>query len=116
MRENSYPFGEMSRRQNSHLRQRKTLLGVLFVLCYGLLYGILLGDHGLRRYLELRETLAARSTQAYDSIVRNRRLFERVQALRTNDRALEETARKTLGVVRDNEIVYVFEPPDGGSR
>ena len=116
MYRNRYPFGEMSRRQNSHLRQRKTLLGVLAVISFGLLYGILLGNHGLRGYLDLRATLANRSTQAYQSIVRNRQLFEDVQALKTDDRALEEVARRTLGVVREDEIVYVFESPELSRR
>jgi cell division protein FtsB len=48
--------------------------------------------------------------------VRNRQLFEDVQALKTDDRALEEVARRTLGVVREDEIVYVFESPELSNR
>ena len=105
----------MTRRQRSHLHQRKALLGLLSCIALGLLYGIFLGDHGLRRYLELKDTMAERSADAYDRIVRNRQLFERVEALRTDDRALEEVARTALGVVREDEIVYVFGP-DGPIR
>ena len=58
-------------------------------------------------------SISTTDTPCLESIVRNRRLFEKVQALKTDDRALEEAARRTLGVVRDNEIVYMFDSPSG---
>lgn len=90
------------------LRQRRTLLWTLGLVTAGLLYGILLGNHGLHRYLELRSTESRRSGEAYIRVARNRALRERIEGLRTDPRALESEARAKLGVAGKNEIVYVF--------
>jgi cell division protein FtsB len=86
-------------------------LAVSAVVALGLLYSILLGNHGLRQYLALRSTLAVRSGEAYDRIVRNQQLARRLVGLRSDDRVLDKVARSTLGVVSRDEIVYVFSPP-----
>ncbi len=73
-----------------------------------MLYSLMFGGQGIKHMLGLNSWLDDLSVQAYARIVRNSDLREQVDALRTDDRALEEVARSTLGVVRDDEIVYVF--------
>ncbi len=90
------------------VKQRKTLIWTLALVTAGLLYGILVGKHGLRRYLELRSMSARRSGEAYARVVRNRSLLERIDGLRTDARVLESEARAKLGVAGKDEIVYVF--------
>ena len=106
----------MAIRQRNRVRQRKTLLAVLSIVTLALVYDILLGNHGLRRYLELRSVLETRSAEAYRRIVRNRTLLERLAGLRSDPRVLEEIARSNLGVVGEDEIVFVFRSPRDTSR
>ena len=81
-----------------------------------LVYGIVNGRHGARRYFELRRSLETRSREAYDRIARNRTLLEQVQGLRSDDKVLEKAARTTLGVVSEDEIVVVFREPQDTPR
>ena len=102
----------MGHRQHNRVQQRKALLTVLAVVLAGLVYGILLGNNGIRGYLELRATLQRRASEAYSRIARNRRLLEHLEGLRTDKRTLEEVARSRLGVTGEDEIVYVFRSAD----
>jgi cell division protein FtsB len=102
----------MRRGQRNYLQQRKLLLGVLTVMGLAMAHGILFGNQGIPRYLELRRAFVERSAKAYQRMERNQALSERLEGLRTSDRVLEEIARVHLGVVEDDEIVYVFRPPD----
>ncbi len=88
------------------------LLGLLTTMGVALLYGILFGDQGVRRFLELRGTFADRSTEVRKRVERNSELRNRLAGLRSSDEALAETARVNLGMVDEDEIVYVFRPPD----
>ena len=107
-----YLFGYMPRGQRNYLQQRKLLLGVLALIGLAMGHGILFGNQGIPRYLELRRAFSERSAKAYERMERNQSLSERLEGLRTSDRVLEEVARVQLGVVDDDEIVYVFRPPD----
>jgi cell division protein FtsB len=86
----------------------------LLAMCW-LVYAICVGDRGVRKLVTLRETLAERSHDAYRRIVRNRDLAAKIDAVRTDDRLLEELARARLGVVGRDEIVFVF-PADDPAR
>jgi len=94
------------------MRQRQALVAGLAVANVLLAFGILLGNHGLRQYLRLRATLQQRSGEAYERIVRNRTLLERLTGLRDDRRVVEEVARSNLGVAGTDEIIYVFRPSD----
>ena len=102
----------MPRGQRNYLQQRKLLLAVLTVMGLAMAHGILFGNQGIPRYLELRRAFVDRSAKAHQRMERNQSLAERLDGLRTSDRVLEEVARVHLGVVDDDEIVYVFRPPD----
>jgi len=77
---------------------------------------LLFGSRGLHNLLVLRASFSELSRQAYDRIQRNQELRERLAGLRSDDRVLEEVARSTLGVVHDDEMVYVFRPRGEESR
>ncbi len=100
--------------QHSATWQRRVFVGLLAV-AGALVYSILLSDHGLGRYLELRKRLDDRGHVAFRRAERNRRLAERLERLRTDPHALEEAARSTLGVVGEDEIVLVFPDRRGSS-
>jgi len=104
----------MSSRQRSRLEQRRLLFGLSLAAACVLVYSLLLSRNGVRRFTALRATLAERSHEAYQRIVRNRLLAEDISALQSDDRKLEEIARTRLGVVGQDEVVFVFpedEPP-----
>jgi len=103
-----YPLEDVARRQRKHAADQRPVLGALLVIVVVLLYGILLGHQGIGRYLALQKRLAVRSADASQRIERNRLLRDRLEGLRTNERFLEEVARSTLGVVRQDELVLVF--------
>jgi len=97
--------------RHARTRPRRTLLAILAAVNIALIIGILIGNHGLRQYLRLRATLKQRSGEAYERIVRNQALREQLTSIRTDQRAVEEIARSTLGVAGTDEIVYVFRNP-----
>jgi cell division protein FtsB len=86
------------------------LLGLLSTMAVALLYGILFGDQGIPRFLELRTTFAERSVAVRKRVERNSDLRIRLSGLRSSDEILAETARVNLGMVDEDEIVYVFRP------
>jgi len=98
--------------RRTRIRQRRALLAGLAIANALLAFGILLGDHGLRQYLRLRATLQQRSGEAYERIVRNRSLLDRLNGLRSDRRVVDEVARSSLGVAGTDEIIYVFRPAD----
>lgn len=79
-------------------------------MALGLTYGIVLGQQGVSRYLELSKAYEERSAMVRSRVERNESVRERLVGLRTSDEVLEKTARLQLGVVEENEIVYVFGP------
>jgi len=98
----------MSSRQRSRLEQRRLLFGLSLAVACVLVYSLMLSRNGVRRFTALRSTLTERSHEAYQRIVRNRLLAEEISALQNDDRKLEEIARMRLGVVGQDEVVFVF--------
>jgi cell division protein FtsB len=86
-----------------------------WLLPFGLLVGALvlvplrmLDPQGLPRYRALREEKAA-VEHLNDRLRREVRDLQRhVRALRTDPDALERVARDDLGMIRDDELLFVF--------
>ena len=57
-------------------------------MAVGVLYGILFGNQGIQRFLELRTTLVDRSAAVYKRVERNRELRARLHGLRNSDEVL----------------------------
>jgi cell division protein FtsB len=66
----------------------------------------LFGEHGVAHLLRLRSERQELGQSAFALLQTNNRLRSQIQRLRTDDLYLEELARKQLGLVRPNEIVY----------
>ncbi len=98
----------MAVKRTSRVKQRRTLLGILGVVSAALLYGILLGNHGVRQFLKLSAKLDQRSAEAHSRIVRNHLLLEHLEGLESDRRVLEQVARTRLGVAGEDEVVFVF--------
>lgn len=76
----------------------------------------LFGDDGLTRLLELRALRQELGEAAMASLRQNDLLRQEIRALRDDPRVLEARARRQLGLVRPNEVVYRFDGDRRGSR
>lgn len=73
-----------------------------------ILFFTVFGDKGLLRIYELRHDKSRINTRLTDTKVENEKLKLEIVALKTDRRYLESIARKDLGLVRSNEIIYQF--------
>ena len=73
-----------------------------------ILFFTVFGDKGLLRIYELKQDkfkIEARATQTHQE---NEQLKREIVALKSDKRYLESIARRDLGLVRSNEIIYQF--------
>lgn len=85
---------------------------VLIALAGGLVLMLgwtsVVGDRGVLRIRELRETEAQMRAKAEALEAANAQLRENVRRLNEDDRYIERVARESQGLVRDGETVYRF--------
>lgn len=86
------------------------------VLTWGLMVVIvavagsaIFGSDGITRLFELRALRQELGEAAMASLRENEGLLQQVRALREDAGVLESQARKQLGLVRPNEVVYRFD-------
>jgi cell division protein FtsB len=90
------------------------VLSVALVLAIvGVTASALLAEHGVSQLLRLRDERRALSQANFALLDRNAALRPETQRLRGDDLYLEELARRQLGLVRPNEIVYRFRRAPG---
>jgi len=73
-----------------------------------ILFFTVFGDKGLLRIHELRLDRARIETRIGNIRNENEQLKREIVALKSDRRYLERIARKELGLVRNNEIIYQF--------
>jgi len=92
-------------------QRQSTLFGKLALLVVLLILGVaLFGEKGVVRLVKLmreREHLAQEVQQLKQE---NDRLKHQIEALRSDQHYLEQLARKELGMVREDELVFQFRP------
>jgi len=92
-------------------QRQSTLFGKLAILVVLLILGVaLFGEKGVVRLIKLmheREHLAQEVQRLKEE---NDRLRHTIEALRSDQRYLEQLARKELGMVREDEMVFQFRP------
>jgi cell division protein FtsB len=73
------------------------------------------GTHGLIAMRRAQQE-AARVQKQIDQInEENRRLQERVKALKTDPQAIERIAREEMGLARPGEYIFKIQPKPGGA-
>lgn len=91
--------------------ERSTLFSKLAILIVVMILGVaMFGEKGVVRLVKLmreRENLAEQVEQLKQE---NARLKHQIEALRSDHRYLEQMARKELGMVREDEVVFQFRP------
>ncbi len=88
--------------------------GILFsILVLFLVLGLLtfFGDKGVLQLLRLQKELSRIREANKVTEAENRKLREEVRRLQNEKRYIEEIARKELGMVKEGEIIYQFDPP-----
>ncbi len=94
--------------------RRLPLLPVLLAL---LLLGFaLFGDRGILRAVQANRQKAALQEQVQQLEAANAELRQEIESLRNDRRYLEAVARKELGMVKDDELVYQFRPAQPKAR
>jgi len=82
------------------------LSGALLLAIVGVTASTFLGEHGVAHLLRLRAERRDLGRTAFELIQENERLHEEIRRLREDDRYLEALARRELGLVKPNELVY----------
>jgi cell division protein FtsB len=89
--------------------RRKGVLILLIGLILLVWYFSLFGEKGLIKIIQLkreRDRIIADVSRIEDE---NRRLQEEIRRLREDSRYLESVARRDLGLIKENEILFIFE-------
>ena len=91
--------------------RKKSLL--LLILSLFLILGLLtfFGDKGILHLLRFQRELTRIKEDNRKIEEENRKLREEVKRLQNEKRYIEEIARKELGMVKEGEIIYQFDPP-----
>jgi len=91
---------------------RRRLIPIWFILLVLIMLGVMFfGDRGLLRVLQTNRQLADLQAQIDELEATNAELRKEIDALNNDLRTIERIARRELGMVRPDEVVFQF-PPD----
>ena len=97
--------------QTPEAKGRHSLFSKLALLVVLLILGVaLFGEKGVVRRVKLMRESEALKEEVRALKEDNTRLREEIEALRSDHRYLEQLARRELGMVRKDEIIYQFRP------
>jgi len=93
---------------------------ILLILISFLILGFLtfFGEKGILHLFHLQKELDRIKEANVKMKEENQGLQEEVRRLQHEKRYIEEIARKELGMVKEGEIIYLFDPPqvEGSSK
>ncbi len=99
------------------MRKKKYFLILMISLFVALGLLTFFGEKGVLRLLRLQKELEEIKRRNQKIEEENQKLREEVKRLQSDKRYIEEIARKELGLVKEDEIIYQFDIPEkGGSR
>jgi cell division protein FtsB len=101
------------RKQQEDNPQDKKLLWFLgaIVFVFLLVWILFAPGRGLLHYLKLQRDISALAVENSRLEAKNTELTEDIKRLRSDDKYLEEVARKKHGFLKKNETVFEFESP-----
>jgi cell division protein FtsB len=94
----------------------RLLVGFLLVLNLTLLYAIGFSSHGIPGYKNQNGQVRELEEKILKLKQDNQRLYEMIQALKTDPKAQERLVRQELGWVRENEMILEFPEKEGEAR
>ncbi|MFN5745649.1 MAG: cell division protein FtsB [Methylococcaceae bacterium] len=93
------------------------LIAFLLVLIAALQYRLWRGDGGIREYYDTRAHIAALKLEAERRRIRNAAIAADVRDLKEGTEAVEELARRELGMIKTGEtFVQVYESQDDSEQ
>jgi cell division protein FtsB/cell division protein DivIC len=97
------------------MTKKRILILVLFLF---LIFGFFtfFGDKGIIHLLRLQKEWGRIKEANVKIEEENRKLREEVKRLQYEKRYLEEIARKELGMVKEGEVIYQFDPPEDKNK
>jgi cell division protein FtsB len=87
---------------------RKTIHLLLLFVASVLVVDALIGEKGLLETLRVREEFVGLDRSILDLRQENARLREEVRRLREDPQAIEEIARRELGLIRPGELLFII--------
>jgi cell division protein FtsB len=107
-------MGRYPRSVGAEMTRAFTLRGKgLSLLLVGLIllvwYFSLFGEKGLIKIIQLRRERDRIVTDVNRMEEENKKLQEEIKRLREDSRYLESVARRDLGLIKENEILFIFE-------
>jgi cell division protein FtsB len=107
----------MARAETDSPKPSPRRLPIVSVLLALLLLGFaLFGDRGILRALQAGRQKAALQEEVRQLEAANAELRQEIESLRNDRRYLEAIARRELGMVKDDELVYQFRSVLGAAR
>lgn len=104
----------MPPRQAKTSRAEKILLAALVIVAIGITGAAVVGKHGLLTYVNMKNRYAEMQEECKRLRKENERLRREIKALRTDPEAIEKVARRELGMIKPDEVLYKFKPEDSG--
>jgi cell division protein FtsB len=101
------PVGAAMTRPSTMKRKGLPLLLVGLILLVW--YFSLFGEKGLIKIIQLRRERDRIIADVSRMEEENKRLQEEIKRLREDSRYLESVARRDLGLIKENEILFIFE-------
>lgn len=98
--------------QAGQKKGRKVLLMALMAVIVAISGAAVIGDAGLLDVIKLkteRDEIARRTAELQQN---NRRLSREIELLKTDKRYIAKVARRELGMIGNNEILYKIEKQD----
>jgi cell division protein FtsB len=89
--------------------KRKGLAIILIGLILLVWYFALFGEKGVIKIIRLRRERDRIIVDVSRMQEENKRLQEEIRRLREDSRYLESVARRDLGLIKENEILFIFE-------
>ena len=88
------------------LRGRLKYLVVLFFIIFVILYCTIFGERGILYLQKLKSDLNEIRASSERIKAENEKLKKEVKLLQSDERYIEKTARKELGLVNEDEVIY----------
>ncbi len=81
------------------------LIGIILLVWYFALFG----EKGVIKIVQLKRQLNRIVNDTSQMREENKRLREEIRRLREDPRYLESVARRDLGLIKENEVLFIFE-------
>jgi cell division protein FtsB/cell division protein DivIC len=89
-------------------RTRRIVHGLLLFVACAIVVDAIVGERGLLAMRSARRKYQALEARIAERRAENAALIERARRLRDDDRAIEELARRELGLIRAGERVFII--------